>query len=286
MIGKVFILILCLVAAAQPVLGSDGDLKKTVGIFDFENTTFYKDGDVIAATINNYIMEELEESCPALVLRKLNKPVEVDGRGISFSGRSLGASAVIRGTLTDIRGTKEELGFWFFEEVVYYVEVHILISIYDTETAAKLYMASFEDEMAIDKHQFESLESKSASGNLPDVDEPLKRLTEMISEEICDTMEDEPFKTYIKSFSVNSVTLLSGSNTGLAEGVRLTIYGAQESINGNSGEIFYSPGLEIGELEITSVSPESSEGKILSGYVDKTDTCVKERREECWLWPW
>lgn len=286
MIGKVFVLMLCLLTAAQPILASDGDLKKTAGIINFENNTSYKDADVIAATINNYIMEELEENCPDILFRNMNKPIEGDGRHIAFSGRKMGANAVITGTLTDIRGEKEELGFWFFESLVYYAEVHVLIGIYDTETATKLFVASFEDEIEIDKNQFESLQSRLASGNLPDVNEVLKRLAETISEEVCDTINDEPFKTYISSFNINTVTVVTGENSGLAEGFRLSIYGAQEDIKGNTGEVFYFPGSEIGELEITSVSPESSEGRILSGYADAIDTCVKEKQEECWLWPW
>jgi hypothetical protein len=284
MIVKVVVLILCLAAAVQPVFAGDGDLKKTVGIIDFDNNTFYKDADVIAATLTNYVMENQEETCPELILQKIKKPVEVDNQGIAFSGRPLGANAVIMGTLTDIRGSKEDLGFWFFEELVYYAEVHILISIYDTETATKLFMASFEDEIAIDETQFESLESKSASGNLPDLEEPLKRIAEAISEEVCDALEKEPFKTYISRFDVNTVTLVSGGNAGLTEGARLTICGAQERIRGNSGEAFYFSGSETGKLEIRSVSAESSEGRILSGYVDAVDTCVKEKKAQCWLW--
>jgi len=284
MIGKVGVLILCVTAVVQPVFAGDGNLKKTVGIIDFDNNTFYKDADVVAATITNYVMENLEQNCPGLILQKIKKPVEVDSQSVAFSGRPVGANAVIMGTLTDIRGSKEELGFWFFQELVYYAEVHMLISIYDTETATKLFMASFEDEITIDKNRFESLESKSASGNLPDVEGPLKRIAEAISEEVCDTLEKEPFKTYISRFDVNTVTLVSGGNAGLAEGVRLTIYGAQERIRGNSGEAFYFPGSETGKLEIRSVSTDSSEGRILSGYVDAVDTCVKEKEEQCWFW--
>ena len=284
MIGKVVVLILCVAAAVQPVFAGDGNLKKTVGIIDFDNNTFYKDADVIAATITNYVMEHQEQNCPELMLQKIKKPAEADNQSIAFSGRPLGANAVIMGTLTDIRGTKETLGFWFFEDLVYYAEVHVLISIYDTETATKIFMASFEDEIAVDKNRFESLESKSASGDLPDVDGPLKRIAEEISEEVCDTLAKEPFKTYISRFDVNTVTLVSGGDAGLAEGVRLTIYGAQERIRGNGGEAFYFPGSETGQLEISSVSTDSSEGRILSGYVDAVDTCVKEREEQCWLW--
>ena len=285
MIRKVFVWFICLIAAAQTIMASDGDFKKTVCVIDFENNTFYEDADVIAATIDNYVMEELEKNCPGVIFLKMKKPSEGDGHHIAFSGRPVGANAVIRGTLTDIRGTKEALGFWFFESVVYYAEVHILIGIYDTETATKLFMASFEDEIEIDKHQFESLQSKSSSGDLPDVTESLRRLSEAISEEVCATIKDEPFKTYISGFNVNTVTVVSGGNAGLAEGVRLVICGAQESIKGNAGDVFYIQGSEIGEIEITSVSAESSEGKIISGYADAIDTCVKEKKEDCWLLP-
>jgi hypothetical protein len=283
MIGKLMVLFICLLAV-QTASANDGDFRKTAGIINFENNTFYEDADVNAATIDNYIMEELENNCPDVIFRKMKRPLEAETQNVAFSGRSMGANAIVRGEITDIRGAKEELGFWFFESVVYYAEVHILIEIYDTETTAKLFMTSFEDEIEIDKNQFESLQSRTASGKLPDVTQSLKYLSEIISEEVCITIKDEPFKTYISSVNGDIVNIASGSNAGLAEGVKLIAYGVQEDIKGKTGEVFYFPGPEIGEIEISSVTPESSEGRIISGEVVAVNTCVKEKKKECWFW--
>lgn len=281
--GKLLVLFVCLIAA-QAGCANDGDLKKTAGVINIENTTFYEDADVTATTINNYIMEELENSCSDIILKRIEKPPEADSQKITFAGRSMGANVLVTGELTDIRGVEEELGFWFFESVVYYAETHVVIAIYDTETASRLLLASFEDEIEIEKNQFESLLSKTASGNLPDVTQSLKNLAERISEEVCSKIKDEPFKTYISNVDGDIVKVVSGSNVGLAEGVKLIVYGVQDDIKGSAGEVFYFPGPEIGEIEISSVTPENSEGRIISGKVDTINACVKEKKNDCWFW--
>lgn len=282
MIGKLLVLFTCLIAA-QAASANDGDFKKTAGVINIENSTFYEDADITAATINNYIMEELENSCPDIILERIEKPPEADNQKITFAGRSAGANVLVTGELTDIRAVEEELGFWFFESIVYYAETHVVIAIYDTETASRLLLASFEDEIEIEKDQFEALLSKTASGNLPDVTQSLKNLAERISEEVCSTIKDEPFKTYISNVDGDIVKVVSGSNAGLAEGVKLIVYGVQEDIKGGAGEVFYFPGPEIGEIEISSVTPENSEGRIISGKVDAINACVKEKKG-CWFW--
>ncbi|MBW1893396.1 MAG: hypothetical protein JRI91_06855 [Deltaproteobacteria bacterium] len=278
---KLVVLIVCLIVA-QAANGYDG-LKTVVGITNFENSTFYKDVDEAAVAIDNHLMEELQKNCPDIIFQRFEKPAETDNQKIAFAGRSAGVNAVVTCKLTDIRGVEEELGFWFFEKVVYFAEVHALIEIYDTETAAKLFVASFEDEVEIEREQFDSLVSKTASGKLPDIQNPLKSIAESIGEEVCGIVEDEPFKAYLSSVEGNTVMVTSGSNAGLAKGMKFKMYGNQESVAGKAGTEFYFKGSEVGEIEIITVAPGSAEGRIISGRIATTDICLKEKEKDSWF---
>ncbi len=279
---KLVVLFVCLIAA-QAANGYDGGFKKMVGVVNFENNTFYKDADEAAVAIDNHLMEELKENCPDIISQRFEKPVEIDNQKVAFAGRSAGINAVVTCKLTDIRGAEEEFGFWFFEKVVYFAEVHALITIYDTETASKFFMGSFEDEIEISQEQFNALASKTASGNLPDIQKPLKNLAENISEEICSIVKDEPFKAYLSSVEGDTVMVASGSNVGLAKGMKFKVYGSQESVAGKAGTAFYFKGSEVGEIEIITVAPGSAEGRIISGKIANTDVCLKEKEKDSWF---
>jgi len=253
---KLVVLIVCLIVA-QAANGYDG-LKTVVGITNFENSTFYKDVDEAAVAIDNHLMEELQKNCPDIIFQRFEKPAETDNQKIAFAGRSAGVNAVVTCKLTDIRGVEEELGFWFFEKVVYFAEVHALIEI-------------------------DSLVSKTASGKLPDIQNPLKSIAESIGEEVCGIVEDEPFKAYLSSVEGNTVMVTSGSNAGLAKGMKSKMYGNQESVAGKAGTEFYFKGSEVGEIEIITVAPGSAEGRIISGRIATTDICLKEKEKDSWF---
>ena len=53
-------------------------------------------------------------------------------------------------------------------------------------------------------------------------------------------------------------------------------YDSKEMIEGKTGAKFYMKGPEIAAIEITSVSPERAEGRIVSGSLADTDVCLKK----------
>lgn len=267
------VMIICL-AAVHSAEGYDGGLRLTLAVGNFENNTFYKEADATAADLDQELMDRLQDNCSDVLIKRFGAPVEQDNQQIALYGRTEGITAVVSCKLTDIRAVEEELGFWFFEAVVYYVEVHALIEVYDTETASKIMVESFEDEVEIDREQFNDLLSKKAPGNFPAIGDPIREIAEQAADEICSAIEDKPFSAYVKAIFGDTVKINAGRDAGIAPGMTFKVHDLGEVIVGKDGATYYFKGIETGTIEIISVSTDMATGRVVSGSVSGPGVCI------------
>ena len=96
----------------------------------------------------------------------------------------------------------------------------------------------------------------------------IRKRPKKISGKLCEEVTIQPWKSYITSVSGNRVSLSSGSKVGLKPGDVLEIRESEDIIAGANNQRFYIPGDKIGEIELTRVSPDRSDGRITTSAKD------------------
>jgi hypothetical protein len=199
----------------------------------------------------------------------------IDSLTLAMQGRGSGLNAIITGEISEIKVVQEELGYLWFKEMVFFVHVHVMISVYDTETAAKLLEKYFSEEGEISKDAYYQMESRDITKALPVIENLLVSLSRQMADEACEKIEEEPFKTYLKSGGRERITVHAGKNVGIATGNLFTIHDAGRTISGNGGHTYIVCGPETGKLRIDKVYEDSAEGTIIEGDGKGTDLCLK-----------
>jgi len=103
----------------------------------------------------------------------------------------------------------------------------------------------------------------------------LQDLAERAGEEICYQLEDQPFKTYVASIEDGKITIRAGQNAGVRKGSVFSVYGGGDIVNGKDGHRFIVPGEKTGEIKITNVYENRSEGVVISGQVTDPASVIK-----------
>jgi len=281
-----------LAETAYPAEITYGSLQKRVGVTFFKNSTACKDERLVTIT-DKTITDYLHESCSDVVpvtdetqtfssLRN-EQPRHVSGiidnLTLARQGRKLGLNAIITGEISEINGAQEELGYLWLKGMVFFVHVHVLIDVYDTETGAKLLDKYVSEEEEISEDAYYKINSKDFTPALPIIENLLVSLSGKLADEACELLEDEPFKTYVKSTDGKRITITAGRNAGITKGSLFNIYDSSRIISGKDGHEFIIPGPETGKLRIDTVYEDSAEGLIVEGENKGMDSCLKLSEE-------
>jgi hypothetical protein len=152
---------------ARDIRSSHGNLKKKIGITFFENKTSFLNQAAEQQFLND-LVESLKKSCSGNMLvtpddtnypnHLVKLPQQASGwmdtLELAAASRRLGFNAIVTGALTNIIKKQEERGFWWFEDLHHFIEIHAWVEVYDTLTGAKLLDESFIHEMEIDETHF------------------------------------------------------------------------------------------------------------------------------------
>jgi hypothetical protein len=264
-----------------------GDLKKKVGITFFENRTF--------GAVNNFektfhikLAENIEETCPGIliikpgdtgypdqmaVLPKLASE-RIDNLVLAKTGRRLGLNAIATGSLMDISANKETRGILWFKNTYNFIRFQIVVEVYDTETGAKIFDDSFDDEIQVDETDIDNLRTGNTN-EIPALTDALLNASIPIGEKICDAVNLQPWKGYVFSSVEDKIIISSGKRSGLIFGDKLEVYDNESIFEGKDGRKFFIPGLKIGEIKITALYPDRAEATLISGKSIKVGSTVK-----------
>jgi hypothetical protein len=259
-----------------------------VGLTFFKNSTAFHDDRLLTIT-DKTITDYLQGSCSDVVpvtnenqafsdLRnKQPRHVSgiIDNLTLAMQGRKLGLNAIITGEVSEIKGVQEELGYLWLKEMVFFVHVHVLIEVYDTETGAKLLDKYVSEEGEISEDAYYKINSKDFTPALPVIENLLVSLSAKLADEACELLEDESFKTYVKSTDGKRITITAGKNAGIAKGSLFNIHDASRIISGKDGHEFIISGPVTGKLQIDTVYEDSAEGLIVEGENKGMDSCLK-----------
>ena len=268
---------------------SDEDLKRKVGILNFENKTLRQVRN-FQEIFHKGLPEYLNDQCPGIILLNpavdgfLNtleeppklKPDLIDGYALTILGRQLGLNAVVTGSLEDIRVIDELQGVLWTKDTQHILLVFIRVEVFDTRTATKILDDTFDRRIEIDDTEIRMIE-ESEEINLPLLNETLNRLLTDIGDSICDAIRDQPWDGYITKIDGDRYVVPSGTELGLEPGDILEVFDGSRIMEGVGGQRFFVPGFKIGEIEIVTISKDRLEAKLISGEEIKTGSTVRRK---------
>ncbi|MBU4185582.1 MAG: hypothetical protein KKC23_05165 [Proteobacteria bacterium] len=264
-----------------------GDLKKKVGITFFENRTL--------GAVNNFekifhtkLAETIKETCPDILIIKpgdtgypdqMAVPPKlaserIDNLVLAKTGRKLGLNAIVTGSLIDISGNKESKGILWFKDTHNFIRFQIAVEVYDTETGAKIFDDSFDDEIEVDELDLNNFRTGNAN-EIPALTDALLNASIPIGEKICDAVSIQPWKGYVISSVEDKIIISSGKRSGLILGDKLEVYDSGNIFEGKDSQKFLIPGPKIGEIKITALYPDKAEATLISGKSITVGSVVK-----------
>jgi len=267
-----------------------GDLKKKVGITLFENRTF--------GAVNNFekifhikLAETIKETCSGILLIKPGdtghpeqmavppklKSGQINNLALAKMGRKLGLNAIVTGRLIDISGDKESKGILWFKDTYNFIRFQIAVEVYDTETGAKIFDDSFDDEIEVDELDLNNFRTGNTN-EIPTLSDALLNASIPIGEKICDAVSIQPWKGYVISSVEDKIIISSGKRSGLILGDKFEVYDSGNIFEGKDSQKFLIPGPKIGEIKITALYPDRAEATLISGKGIKVGNTVKIKK--------
>ena len=131
-------------------------------------------------------------------------------------------------------------------------------------TATKLLDYKFTSEVEIEDLDYEMIKQNDRI-RLPMLNETLRKLLADIGSEICHTVKDQPWNGFITNVAEDRISISSGNEVGLKVGDVLEVFDSSRIIEGVGGQRFITPGLKIGEVEIVTITKNTSEARQISG---------------------
>jgi hypothetical protein len=274
---------------SRKIVLSDEDLKRKVGMFNFENNTLQHTQN-FQEIFHKGLPEYLIDQCPGIILlnpaaggllNALQEPPKlesglIDGYALTILGRQLGLNAVVTGGLEDIRIIDELQGVLWTKDTQHLLQVFIRVEVFDTRTATKILDDTFDRRIEIDDLEYRMIR-QSEQIKLPELNESLKWLLTDIGESICDAIRDQPWDGYITEIDSDRYVIPSGTEVGLEVGDILEVFDGSRVMEGIGGQHFFVPGLKIGEIEIVAITENRLIAKLVSGEDIKKGSTVRRK---------
>lgn len=305
--GKIPVLILILAATLSSGCGTYSNLKKSTGkmVRDFRapdddlkkmvfrtglNNQVSAAQQDLGATIDSRYIDVLPQSCPALFLtgpenseaaQSLNQLFQksftpTDSLTLIRIGKQLGLTAVVSSRFYAVAVRQQDTGFLWFRKKLPFAWISATTEVYDTETGAKYLDETFTRELKLTDESAESIRKGNISA-VPAVEKAVFEIIQEMADAVCDAIIRKPWKGYVAKVSGETLNLSSGSRSGLSVGRVLKVYEPGQRIQGAEGQTFLLPGKKIGDIRITSVSPDSAEAVVTSGGGFQVDNVVKTK---------
>ncbi|MFH0996554.1 MAG: hypothetical protein V1844_13815 [Pseudomonadota bacterium] len=267
----------------------DTDLKKTVFRAGLNNQVATAQQDM-GAVIDSRYLETLSQACPDLFLtgsenleasQALNLLFQksagpADSLTLIRIGKQLGISAVVSSRFSAIAVRQQDSGFLWLRKKLPFAWVSATTEVYDTETGAKYLDETFTRELKLTDETAEDIRKGNVS-SVPAVEAAVFEIIQEMADAVCDAIIRKPWKGYVAKVTEETLTLSSGSRSGLSAGRMLKVYEPGQRIKGSEGQTFLLPGKKIGEIRITTVFSDSAEAVATSGGGFQVDNVVKTK---------
>jgi hypothetical protein len=265
---------------------SDDDLQRMAAVIGFENKSLYRAKD-FALLFRKGIPEYLNNECDDVTIAHpdasenvqgfqqlpMLENGQVDNFALALIGRQLGLNAVVTGSLDDI-GILDELRGMIWKDTHHLIQILVSVEVYDTESGSKILDESFSRKVEIEGLDYELMRSEGKM-ILPDLNETLTDLLAEIGEAICWAIEDQPWNGFVIAVDDDTITLSSGSISGLSPGDELDVFDTSRVLKGVSGQRFFVHGQKIGEIKITEVESDKARAVVITNRGIKAGSSVR-----------
>ncbi len=252
-----------------------GSLRNSMGMTIFENRTVYTLVD-FQETLRQSLAGAFQRNCSGLIImmdddenypsdfEKLPRLLSggIDSFKLCETGRELGLTAIVTGSIADIKTGDELRGILLWKDSYPVINLTVHVDLLDTETGTKLLDESFTYKKDSDEIEMESIKSGKIEPAF--LKEAFGHIAVEAGKKVCERMKRESWKGYVSSVSGDKITISSGSNMGVAQGKAFEVFG-NSLIVGMHGQRFLVPGPKTGEVKITGVFGDSAEALIVSG---------------------
>ncbi|WP_319406090.1 hypothetical protein [uncultured Desulfosarcina sp.] len=253
--------------------------RKSVGVLALSNATIFTSAQVSSPFLAAFLSSlELNASNAVLMVPGkadvppfLWNPPRIANRDIdvfTLSGlaRQEGMNAVVSPVLMDIRLRTRKTGFWFFKDVAYSIQIQTAAAVYDAATGARLALRILTDEVDVDEDQAGIIRN-GQEAQVDDLVTLAEEMGEELGEQMGDAIKDSKWVSAVASIEDSSCVLMAGSEVGIEVGDRFSVLDGSAILTGVDGQRYIVPGLKIGEIIISRVSPRQSSGTPESGEI-------------------
>lgn len=268
----------------------DKRLKKRVGIVPFRIESIFGEA-ALKDFLQDNLLLALQKECPdslflspadedfpqALADLPLLPSGAIDNFAVAMTGRRFGLNAVLVGKIVSINVDEKASGFWFFRSSHYYVQVEILLALFDTETATKIYAKTLSRRMEVEEPDAELIRTSNRIES-HFVEPSLEEIIADANEDICTAVERQAWKSYILAAESDDILVGAGSRSGIQPGDVFTVYDTPQAIEGFGGHRYLPTGIPVGEIEIKTVSADAAQAAPLSGGGFKEGQVLRPRK--------
>lgn len=259
----------------RKVTSADGDLIKKVGVAFFEDPTGMLDDKYKAFVLSGFV-SGMETECPDMLLvhqGQAGYPADLTAGPLAggdmkplaliSAGRRYGFDAVAAAKLLSVQTLQEQHGFFWFKKTRRYLQVQVLVEVFDMETGAKLLDETLSRKMETDG--FGTVDAVQKAAFAPVIREAVGRLLPEMGERTCDAISARQWKGFVVAVQGKTLVVSSGSRKGVTSGDEFSLYSGGSPIDGAEGQAFMIPGVKTGKVRITRVFPDRSEAVLEEG---------------------
>lgn len=246
--------------------GANSDrLKLQIGVVPFSQASAFGD-ETIKQTFQNDLLQAAASACPDVIFIEpgaadypealLQLPRlpsgDVDNYRLALTGRQYGLNGILVGTVASVNVDEKEKGFWFLRETHYYVQVEVLLELYDPATAAKLFDRSLAHKVEVEEADVELIRTRNRIAPVF-IEEPLKQIVADLKETLCDAVEALSWKSYIAGIGNGEVLVAAGRRSGVRPGDVFDVFDNRRTLEGFGQHRYFIPGEKVGEIEVVTV---------------------------------
>ncbi len=278
----------------EPILVAEevaaGNLTTKIGIISVDQKQSFGGNDY-NMVLNNYLARFSTEECKGITFLKLSKNNYPSVNNIQSimatddpfnkisllkTSRDIGLNAIVMATISDIFTEKETSGMLWFRDNHDVMRLRVMVEVYDTESGAKIFNESFIRKTDID----EAASKKFASEKKVDqtvVAKLLKEITKEAADKFSDVLKAQHWTGFLKSTDKENIIISSGRDTGLKPGNLLEVYDTK-TIKGYNDSKFIIIGNKVGMIQITEVSPDTSQAVLVAGTKIRKGNLLKPKQ--------
>jgi hypothetical protein len=208
------------------------------------------------------------------------KSLEKDASGqvhaawMSEKSRMAGHQGVVVASAPDIRAEAKKTGMLWLRKTRHFVNFTVTVVLYDPYTAAKIANEVVEGTTKISQDDYDAYLAGTAT-SIPNLNEALGNVAKDLGKIIGSALKDQQWRAAVTGIEDDRIVIPAGRRSGLKEGDRFAVFGGRRLLKGIEGASYFAPGVQVAEIQITSVNDHMAEtGPLTSSHIRPGDIVV------------